>query len=65
MDLDTIAKSAGIALALSVAANIALWRLVMRLLEDRMGDMKTVGDLTGALKDHDRLVESLARDREG
>ena len=56
MDIDGLAASSGIALALSVAANVALWRALMKQL-DRNYEMGET------LRDWMALWERILRER--
>ena len=64
MDFDWIARSAGIALALSVAACVWLARLVVKLIDARIELTRVVAELTAALKEANGQVERLLRNRE-
>ena len=65
MDVDSLAASSGIALALSVGACISLWRFAMKQVDRNYEKDKTVAELAAALKESNGLTERLLRDREG
>jgi hypothetical protein len=56
-DIDALAASSGIALALSVAANVALWRAFMKRLDHDERKDSVLIELSGAVREMLRYVE--------
>jgi len=63
MDINAIAASSGIALALSVAANIAQWQDRKSLLRLVIDSIRSNADMASAQKESNTLVQRLLGDR--
>lgn len=67
MDINALAASGGVALVLSVAANIAQWRYSLtreqKFIDLMISSVKAVADLAAALKESSNQIERLIGDR--
>ena len=63
MDVDGLAASSGIALALSIAANVALWHALLKAWERNYEMGRTVSDLAAGLRESLTMWERILRER--
>ena len=63
MNVDALAASSGIALALSVAANVALWQALMKAWDRNYDLGKAVAELAAGLRESLTMWERILRER--